>query len=121
MGVSKTGSGAEKSGAGFALVKRTYLIKSLKTQFPKNPLTPKDSCCHHRHSGALCQCDFELFSVRLALMYWREGVCVHVCVTYVCIFIAGKMPFLQWTSVTHCSCPTSCYSDEHTHTHRHTD
>lgn len=31
MGVSKTGSGAEKSGAGFALVKQTYLIKSLKT------------------------------------------------------------------------------------------
>lgn len=31
MGVSKTGSGAEKSGAGFALVKRTYLTKSLKT------------------------------------------------------------------------------------------
>lgn len=48
-------------------------------------------------------------------------MCVHVCVTLVnhrlvYIFIAGKMPLLQWTSVTHCSCPTSRYSDEHTHT-----
>lgn len=93
MGVSKTGSGAEKSGASFTLVKRTYLIKSLKTQFPKNPLTPKDSCCHHRHSGALCQCDFELFSVRLALMYWREGVFMHVCV--LCVYIhCGKNALL---------------------------
>ena len=39
--VSQMGSSAGKSGAGFAPLGRTFLIKSLKTNFPKSPSSPE--------------------------------------------------------------------------------